>query len=212
MLASHKQAGVSKGQAIAMQRVHGRGGASGPDAAVRRDDDVTAGASGSDVLTAQEAASAMGAELARLTRLISVWKHRAKNEPGAADRVLLARLVLEGPRRATDLAADTLLDLSTVSRQVRSLVDRGLATRQPDQEDRRGALLSATDAGHEAFDQYRRQRDAEFAVVLEKWPPKDRYQLVRLLGRLNDDLMEHHNARHCPGGRSGMSAKGEISR
>lgn len=158
-------------------------------------------------LTAAEAASALGSELPRLIRLISVGRHRLKNDPGAADRVLLALLVTEGPKRVTDLAAEAFLDLSTASRQARSLVDRGLAEREPDPDDRRGALLKATAAGHEAFHHYRRQRDADIAAFLSGWPPEDRFRLVRLLGRLNDNLTEQHNARHSPGGRSGMSAK-----
>lgn len=188
--------------------VHGRGAGSGTISGP-----TGTATTGAGELGELEAASGLGTELVRLIRLITLMKHRLKNEPGAADRVLLARLVLDGPRRATDLAADTLLDLSTVSRQVRSLVDRGLAERQPDPEDRRGALLSATDAGREAFDEYRRQRDTEIAALLHGWPPEDRWQLVRLMRRLNDDLMEQHNARQCPGGRSGMSAEqGDTAR
>jgi DNA-binding MarR family transcriptional regulator len=145
--------------------------------------------------------------MARLMRLVSAWKHLAKYEPGGADRLLLARLVMDGPRRATDLAADTLLDLSTVSRRTRSLVDRGLVERRADPEDGRGALLTATSAGFAALEQYRRERDSEVAAVIQGWQPEDRFQLVRLLTHLNDDLLAHHNARHCPGGHSGVSAE-----
>nr|WP_237289230.1 MarR family winged helix-turn-helix transcriptional regulator [Streptomyces gilvosporeus] len=147
-----------------------------------------------------EAAAGLGTEIVRFSRLIAAWKQRAKN--GAADRVLLARLVVGGDRRATDLAADAFLDLSTVSRQVRSLVERGLVARRPDPEDRRGTLLTATDAGRAAFGEYRRQRDAELAALLEPWPPQDRADLIRLLGRLNEDLAEQH-ARQLPGGDQG---------
>jgi DNA-binding MarR family transcriptional regulator len=140
-------------------------------------------------------------------RLASAWKYRAKYEAGGADRLLLARLVVDGPRRATDLAADTLLDLSTVSRRTRSLVDRGLLERRPDPEDGRGALLTATKAGCAAFEQYRHERDSELAAILQRWPAEDRFQLVRLVTHLNDDLLEHHNARQCPGGHSGVSAE-----
>jgi DNA-binding MarR family transcriptional regulator len=157
-----------------------------------------------------EAAAGLGTEIVRFTRLIAAWKHRAKHEPGAADRVLLAQLVVYGERRATDLAADAFLDLSTVSRQVRSLVERGLVTRHPDPEDRRGSLLSATEAGRAAFEGYRQQRDAELASLLQAWPPEERAQLIRLLARLNDDLVEQQHAAHCPGGATGIVAQGET--
>jgi hypothetical protein len=57
------------------------------------------------------------------------------------------------------------------------------------------------------MEQYRRERDSEVAAVIQGWPPEDRFQLVRLLAHLNDDLLAHHNARHCPGGHSGVSAE-----
>ncbi len=158
--------------------------------------------------TLEEAAAGLGTEIVRFTRLITAWKQRAKHEPGAADRVLLARLVVGGERRATDLAADAFLDLSTVSRQVRSLIERGLVARHPDPEDRRGSLLSATEAGRAAFEQYRRQRDADLARLLTAWPPEDRAQLIRLMSRLNDDLVEQQHAAFGPGGECPRPAQG----
>jgi DNA-binding MarR family transcriptional regulator len=143
--------------------------------------------------TAAEAATALGDEVTRFVRLVNAWKQRTREDPGGGDRVLLARLVTCGPRRATDLAADTMLDLSTVSRQIRSLVDRGLVERRPDPEDRRGALLSATPSGVLAFQHYRDQRNEKLARILEAWPAEDRHQLVRLFGRFNDDLAEHRD-------------------
>jgi DNA-binding MarR family transcriptional regulator len=141
--------------------------------------------------TAADAATALGDEMSRFIRLITAWKQRARDVPGGGDRLLLARLVNCGPRRATDLAADTLLDLSTVSRQIRSLVDQGLVVRRPDPEDRRGTLLSASPDGVVAFQHYRDRRNERLAGILEDWPAEDRHALVRLFGRLNDDLAEN---------------------
>lgn len=151
---------------------------------------LSTGAPGTQTAAAEAAASGLGAEMVRLTRLFTAWTQRSGLEYGAADRILLARLVTCGRRRATDLAADVFLDLSTVSRQVRSLVDRGLVERQPDPEDRRGSLLSATEAGHEAYRSAVRRREAELARLLEPWPAEDRSRLTRLLKRLNDDLVD----------------------
>jgi DNA-binding MarR family transcriptional regulator len=154
--------------------------------------------------TAAEAALLLGDELSRFSRLTHAWKLRAREENGGGDRLLLARLVNYGPRRATDLAAETLLDLSTVSRQVRSLVDRGLVERTPDPEDRRGTLLSASEAGVRAFQQFRDQRNQRLARLLEGWTAEDRYELVRLFGRLNDDFAENHH--EIFGGTLGVTA------
>jgi DNA-binding MarR family transcriptional regulator len=158
--------------------------------------------------TAAQAAEALADEVVRFGRLIAAWKSHSSADRSAADRVLLARLVVGGERRATDLAGEAMLDLSTVSRQVRSLVDRGLVERRPDPEDRRGTLLAATDAGRAAFDEYRRQRNEEFADLLADWPPRDRYELVRLMGRLNEDLAEQH-ARRCAGVSGATARQGE---
>jgi DNA-binding MarR family transcriptional regulator len=128
--------------------------------------------------------------------LSSLVKHRVTTESGGADRALLGRLVVGGPARATHLAAALLMDLSVVSRQVRSLVQRGLVERRPDPDDRRGTLLTPTDAGRKQFEEYRRQSEARFAALLRSWPPEDRYQLVRLIGRLNDDMADRFLARH----------------
>ena len=147
----------------------------------------------------EEAADGLGNQLVRFSRLLTAYRQKARLESRSGERVLLARLVRDGERRATDLAAATFLDLSTVSRQVRAMVDKGLVERRPDPEDRRGALLCATAAGRATFEEYRRQRDARLAELLEPWPAADRYQLVRLLSRLNDDLEEFEHARHEPG-------------
>ncbi|WP_335970566.1 MULTISPECIES: MarR family winged helix-turn-helix transcriptional regulator [Streptomycetaceae] len=152
----------------------------------------------------QESA-AVGDEMARLTRLIGAWKQRARDE-GWGDRVLLGRLAEGGPRRATDLAADTLLDLSTVSRQIRSLVERGLVERRPDPEDGRGALLSPTGEGLAAVQRYRAQRDQKLAEALAAWPARDRRELGRLLARFNDDFGEQYVRPVCAPGHDRVPA------
>lgn len=157
-------------------------------------------------------ATDLGAEIVRFTRMLAAWKQRAHYDASAADRVLLARLVMDGDRRATDLAADALLDLSTVSRQVRSLVERGLVTRYSDPEDRRGWLLSATEAGRAAFDEYRRQRDAQLCTVLSGWTAADRKDLIRLMGRLNTTLAEQNDLGHSSrGDQCAVVKQGDIT-
>ena len=155
------------------------------------------------VAEAAAAATAMGDEMTRFIWLINATKQRLRDDPAGGDRILLARLVHQGPRRATDLAADTFLDLSTVSRQIKSLIDRGLVERRPDPDDRRGALLSATDAGVDAYQHYRNQRNEHLARILDAWPPEDRHQLVRLFGRFNDDMAEHYH--QLFGGQPGVT-------
>jgi len=100
----------------------------------------------------------------------------------------LWRIVDEGPLRLTALAGLLEVDLSVVSRQVRSLVDNGFVSRTPDPGDARAALVSATDSGREAFDQTRKQRTEVLNSVLAQWDEDDKTSLVRLLGRFNVEL------------------------
>ncbi|NEB73936.1 MarR family transcriptional regulator [Streptomyces sp. SID14478] len=176
------------------------------------DPEAVAGGPDTGASSAEDAATGLGSELVRFSRLISASRQRAKFEQGAGERVLLARLVRDGAQRATDLAAATLLDLSTVSRQVRSMVERGLIERHPDPEDGRGTLLHPTEDGIAAFEAYRRQRDAELTQLLQPWSPEDRYQLIRLMARLNDDLAQHQITRHDPGNHSGSVAQQGASK
>ncbi len=143
--------------------------------------DLTPGAEG----------AALGNELGRLMRLAGALRQRLRlRDEGWGDRLLLGRLAEGGPRRATDLAADTLLDQSTVSRQVRSLVERGLVEKRPDPGDGRGRLLSPTARGLAAVERYRALRDERLAQALSGWPAGDRREFVRLLARFNDAVIE----------------------
>lgn len=100
----------------------------------------------------------------------------------------LWRICDEGPLRPTRLAGLLEVDLSVVSRQVRALEDVGFVQRQPDPADARAALVSATPAGRDAFEQTKRQRTEVLDEVLAGWPPEERATFVRLLSRFNDQL------------------------
>jgi DNA-binding MarR family transcriptional regulator len=100
----------------------------------------------------------------------------------------LWRIVDEGPLRLTTLAGRLEVDLSVVSRQVRSLQDAGFVSRTPDPDDARAALVSVTDSGREALVRTRKQRTEVLDSVLEQWDDADRASLVRLLGRFNVEL------------------------
>jgi DNA-binding MarR family transcriptional regulator len=100
----------------------------------------------------------------------------------------LWRICDEGPVRPTTLAGLLEVDLSVVSRQVRSLEDAGFVLRQPDPQDARAALVSATDAGRLAFERTKQQRTEVLDEVLSEWPEQEREVFVRLLTRFNEQL------------------------
>ena len=100
----------------------------------------------------------------------------------------LWRIVEEGPLRPTALAGLLEVDLSVVSRQVRSLEDAGLVGRSTDPADARAALVSATEAGLEALRETQRQRTQVLGEVLGGWSEEDRQAFVTLLTRFNAQL------------------------
>jgi DNA-binding MarR family transcriptional regulator len=113
------------------------------------------------------------------SRLLAV----AGDDIDSATQALLLIVGAEGPMRASALASTVQADLSTVSRQVATLVARGLLERQPDQHDGRASLLAVTSAGQAAIDQHEQGRQAFFDEVLAGWSSTEMRQLAQQLER-----------------------------
>ncbi|MFN8167504.1 MAG: MarR family transcriptional regulator [Candidatus Nanopelagicales bacterium] len=101
---------------------------------------------------------------------------------------LLWHVAEVGSCRLSDLAEAAGLDLSTVSRHVRDLVDAGYAVRTADERDRRAVVIELTHDGRELLDETRASRAAALTPVLESWDAADRADLTRLLTALARDL------------------------
>jgi DNA-binding MarR family transcriptional regulator len=98
---------------------------------------------------------------------------------------LLALLQDTGPLRASDLVSRLGLDKSTVSRQVSTLVDLGLVTREADPADGRAQVLRTSADGAAQLARIREARRARWEADLEDWPAEDVATLAELLARLN---------------------------
>ncbi|MGY1771403.1 MarR family winged helix-turn-helix transcriptional regulator [Blastococcus sp. SYSU D00813] len=98
---------------------------------------------------------------------------------------LLALLADAGPLRATDLVVRLGLDKSTVSRQVSSLVDLGLVSREADPTDGRAQVLTPSPQGAAQLARIREARRARWEEDLSHWPVEDVARLGELLGRFN---------------------------
>lgn len=83
----------------------------------------------------------------------------------------LSRIALVGPCTMTELAGLLGLELSTVSRRVKALEDRGLVARESSPTDRRSALLSLTPEGRELFERLSASWRDMLAEVLDGWDP-----------------------------------------
>jgi DNA-binding MarR family transcriptional regulator len=101
--------------------------------------------------------------------------------------LVLVRLYDHGPQRLSELAAAFELDLSTVSRQVRSLDASGLIVREADTSDRRASILRLTEDGRQAMYRTRALRRGRLRNVLANWPSEDVATFAELLERFGAD-------------------------
>lgn len=79
----------------------------------------------------------------------------------------LSVLVFGGPRSISALADAEQVTGPTMSRIVAALVDAGLVERQPDPDDARAVILTATPAGRSLMERGRRQRVERLVRDLE---------------------------------------------
>lgn len=118
--------------------------------------------------------------------------------------IVLARLKELGPLRLSDLAGDVCLDVSTMSRHVRALEERGYLERATDPADGRASLLTLTAAGRSVLATAWASRRAWLDQSLENWSPEDRRVLNEVIARFADALTP------APTSRAGRTNKQEI--
>jgi DNA-binding MarR family transcriptional regulator len=92
--------------------------------------------------------------------------------------------------RPSDLAAQMRLDVSTISRHLRSLEQQGMVQRNADPDDARAQRISITARGGDVLTRGLDHRAATIRDAIAHWPEEDRSALRQLLRRLADDLSE----------------------
>ncbi|KZM75286.1 MarR family transcriptional regulator [Nocardia terpenica] len=137
-------------------------------------------------------ADRLGAQLIRFMRAINRAKTQlAKHGPDGLEKLayaVLFCLVHDGPQRTGKLAEQLHAEISTISRQSRTLVEHGLVERRADPIDGRACVLAATAEGERVFEENRRLRNLWMAEMLADWPDTDRSTLIALLDRLNSSI------------------------
>jgi DNA-binding MarR family transcriptional regulator len=131
-----------------------------------------------------ELAGALYAVVLRLARL-------PVDEP--VDRAGLAVLHetrRQGTVRPSDLAAQMHLDLSTISRHLRSLELQGMVQRTADPDDARAQRIAITAGGCDVLTRLLDHRATAIRDAIAHWPEVDRGTLRQLLRRLGDDLSQ----------------------
>ncbi|GGL36543.1 MarR family transcriptional regulator [Phycicoccus endophyticus] len=134
--------------------------------------------------------AALGDELVRVVKLIHAARARAPRHHPLVDPMaypLLSKLA-PGPMRVSALAELVHSDVSTVSRQVSTLVDLGFVSRQPDPDDGRAHVLAVTDDGDQLMCTIREGRDQWLRTLLADWTDDEVRSLTTHLARLAADL------------------------
>ncbi|MGK4002063.1 MarR family winged helix-turn-helix transcriptional regulator [Sorangium sp. So ce1036] len=103
---------------------------------------------------------------------------------------LLVGIERFGPIGVVELSERAGRDYTTVSRQVAKLESLGLIERRPSPADRRVHEAVITDKGRQMTDALDAARQRLAAPILARWSEEDLSDLVRLMRRFVDDLMD----------------------
>jgi DNA-binding MarR family transcriptional regulator len=126
--------------------------------------------------------------LLRRTNAIHVSTSTGEVDLERSSYGILCLLADEGPQRLGAIATSFRLDPSTVTRQVQTVVNLGMARKDPDPKDRRATVLSLTDLGREAVNDARTYRRQMLHGILGSWTEDERQQLLDSLSRFNASI------------------------
>jgi DNA-binding MarR family transcriptional regulator len=140
--------------------------------------------------TASTPTALLGDELVRVLKLMHVARARMPRHHEQVDPMAYPLLfnLKRASMRVSELADAVHSDVSTVSRQVTTLVDHGLVVREPDPADGRAHVLAVTDAGTDLLVAIREGRERWLQGLLSEWSDDDVRLLTSHLARLAADL------------------------
>jgi DNA-binding MarR family transcriptional regulator len=96
-----------------------------------------------------------------------------------------------GLARMSDVAHAVGAEMSTVSRQIATLEQRGLVQRTPDPDDGRAVRLALTVEGASMLAKMRDAWHARLAEAIETWPVEDVAKFATMLDRFVAVLADH---------------------
>jgi MarR family 2-MHQ and catechol resistance regulon transcriptional repressor len=115
-------------------------------------------------------------------------RHRAmENTPEHGRVSVLFVLAKLGPMRASALAKEVALDLSTVSRHLRTLEEEGYIAKSADPDDKRAFQVGVTERGHDFVERFWCERATVIRGALSAWTADDVHALTKLLDRFVRD-------------------------
>ncbi|WP_150274983.1 MarR family winged helix-turn-helix transcriptional regulator [Paenibacillus tepidiphilus] len=139
----------------------------------------------------QGSIAAIELEMALLVRQLIAMTTYKKN--GSLDRAayLLLHHIVSSPGSGVKTIADEFhLDISTVSRQVAALEQRGYITRLPDESDGRSYTLAITELGAEVLKESQEARQESVRQLLKDWDESERQNFGELLRKFNAACLE----------------------
>jgi DNA-binding MarR family transcriptional regulator len=143
-----------------------------------------------------DAISRIDAGLVALTRRIADARGNSRlNQRAGVDLersgwILLARIDELEPVRLSDVAAAVGIEISTASRQVARLVERGFVERATDPKDGRAVVHRLTPDGRDALGRIRRARREWLEEVLAGFDGAECDALAGLFERLVDEVID----------------------
>jgi DNA-binding MarR family transcriptional regulator len=132
----------------------------------------------------------LGDDLVRVVKLLHHVRQQAPRQHPQVDPMaypLLFNLKV-APMRVSALADVLHSDVSTVSRQVSTLVDLGFVVRGPDPDDGRAQALSLADEGSALLTAIRDDRDRWLQGLLADWSDDDVTSFTTHLRHFASDL------------------------
>nr|WP_283251004.1 MarR family transcriptional regulator [Rhabdothermincola salaria] len=107
------------------------------------------------------------------------------SNPAAA---ILSALHQHGPMRSAALAEAADTEAPLVSRELRTLAERGFVTNETDPTDGRARIIALTDEGRTAYRTFRAATDKIAADAFRSWDSEDLEVLAGLLRRVVQDF------------------------
>ena len=130
----------------------------------------------------------VGVMLRRVRRVISERARSVHEDLAPVGYLMLVHLAEAGPVRATVLVEAFDLDKGAVSRHVQHLVELGLAGKEPDPEDGRAWLVTATPEGRRRLEAVATRRRERWDAQLAQWSEPELATFVQAMGRYNEAL------------------------
>ncbi|MFD0048978.1 MarR family winged helix-turn-helix transcriptional regulator [Actinomycetes bacterium NPDC127524] len=142
--------------------------------------------------TGKESLEVIEHEIAMLLRRAD-FKRTLDGKKDSLDRsgyILLDGLMQNGPASFRALSLLLQLDISTVSRQVAPLENKGFVIRGKDEKDARISTLSITESGKDALLAAKHDRKEAYQEILFEWTSEEKDIFAELLTRLNRKIAD----------------------